>query len=103
MMNTIVGAMNCRKPKVENGIRRVRVVHSLQEWQADTTRVAFTVNDGDFGKSEIIAILSRDDLFVTRRPRDESIASFADALAQIQRDRPGNIIGMASRILDARP
>ncbi|HEX9859518.1 MAG TPA: serine/threonine protein kinase, partial [Paracoccaceae bacterium] len=89
--------------RVENGIRRVRVLHSITDFAQDNRLMAMRVTDGDFGKSEIIAILSRDDLFETRRPRDESVASFAEALAEIQQERPGNIIGMATRILDARP
>ena len=61
------------------------------------------VLDSDFGKSEIIAFLTLGDLFDTRRPRDESVASFAEALALAQGERPGNVIGFASRILESRP
>lgn len=85
------------------GLRRMRVLYSFDDLREGKKLLAVRVLDGDFGKSEIIAILSHDDLFATRRPTDESIASFAEALAQVQKDRPGNIIGMASRILDARP
>ena len=85
------------------GVRRMRVLYPLNDLRSDKKLLAIRVLDGDFGKSEIIAILSHDDLFPTRRPSDESIASFAEALAQVQKDRPGNIIGMATRILDARP
>jgi eukaryotic-like serine/threonine-protein kinase len=88
---------------VENGVRRIRVLHSLADQQADTRRLAVRVNDGDYGKSEIVAILSRTDLFQVRRPRDESVASFAEALAEIQKKQPGNIVGLASRLLDSRP
>ena len=85
------------------GLRRMRVLYSFDDLREGKKLLAIRVLDGDFGKSEIIAILSNDNLFATRRPTDESIASFAEALAQVQKDRPGNIIGMASRILDARP
>jgi hypothetical protein len=88
--------------QVEGGLRRVRVLHTVSDAKT-FKRLATTVNDGDFGKSEIIAILSRQDLFDTRRPSDESIASFVKALEEVQRQDPGNIIGMASRILEARP
>lgn len=85
------------------GVRRMRVLYPLSDLRNGKKLLAIRVLDDDFGKSEIIAILSHDDLFTTRRPSDESIASFAEALAQVQKDRPGNIIGMATRILDARP
>ena len=88
---------------VENGVRRIRVLHSITDFTRDNRLMAFQVQDGNFGKSEIVAILSRTDLFETRRPRDESIASFAEALAAIQKDQPGNIIGLATRLLDSRP
>jgi eukaryotic-like serine/threonine-protein kinase len=86
-----------------DGVRRVRVLYSYDELRQRKNLIATRVLDGDFGKSEVIAILSHDDLFDMRRPTDESIASFAAALAEVQKQRPGNIIGMASRILDARP
>ncbi len=88
---------------VQNGVRRIRVLHSLADQLADNRLMAFSINQGDFGKSEIVAILSRDPLFDVRRPRDESVASFAEALAEIQRKDPGNIIALASRLLDSRP
>jgi eukaryotic-like serine/threonine-protein kinase len=86
-----------------DGTRRVRVLYSFDDLRKNNKRLAMRVLDGDFGKSEVIAILSRDDLFSTRRPKDESIASFVEALAKVQKERPGNIIGMATRVLDARP
>ncbi|WP_149141258.1 protein kinase domain-containing protein [Gemmobacter caeruleus] len=88
---------------VADGVRRVRVLWSVDEFKADRTRLAMQVTDRDFGKSEILAILTREDLFDTRRPRDESIASFAESLAVAQKERPGNIIGLASRLLESRP
>ena len=88
---------------VENGVRRVRVLHSIADLTRDNRLMAFKISDGDFGKSEVIAVLSRTDLFETRRPRDESVASFAEALEGIQKDQPGNIVGLATRLLDSRP
>jgi hypothetical protein len=88
---------------MDNGVRRVRVLHALAELQTDRNLLAFKVTEGDFGKSEIVAILSRRPLFDVRRPRDESVASFAEALAEIQQRDPGNIIALASRLLDSRP
>jgi hypothetical protein len=88
--------------RIEGGLRRVRVLYSISEFQADQTRLAFRITDGDFGKSEIIAILSRTPLFDMRRPRDESVTSVAEALAETIRGRDDQIIGVASRIIDAR-
>jgi hypothetical protein len=88
---------------VENGMRKVRVLFSFDEFLADNRKIAMKINDGDFGKSEFLAFLTVSDLFDTRRPRDESITSFAEALAFAQQEHPGNIIGFASRILESRP
>ncbi len=88
---------------VENGVRRIRVLHSLADQAQDPRRMAFKVTAGDFGKSEVVAILSRKPLFDVRRPRDESVASFAEALAEIRQQDAGNIVALASRLLDTRP
>ncbi len=89
--------------KVDGSTRRVRVLFSLGEKKTDTSLLAMRVTEGDYGKSEIIAFLTQEDLFDTRRPGDESIAAFAEALAEAQAQRPGNIMGFASRILETRP
>ncbi|MEM9496430.1 MAG: serine/threonine-protein kinase [Pseudomonadota bacterium] len=88
---------------VANGVRQVRVLFSVEEFLADNSRLAMRVNESDYGKSEVIAILSRSNLFDLRRPRDESVTSVADALAEALAGRSGEIIGVASRIIDARP
>jgi hypothetical protein len=88
---------------VENGLRRVRVAFSMAEYKADESLLAFEIEETDFGKSEIIAFLTVDDMFSVRRSKDESIASLADDLEKIQDSLPGNVIGFASRILDSRP
>ncbi|TCO70536.1 serine/threonine protein kinase [Rhodovulum euryhalinum] len=88
--------------RVEGGLRRVRVLHSVEEFRADPGRLAFRITDGDFGKSEIIAILSKTPLFDMRRPRDESVTSVAEALAETLEGREDQVLGVASRIIDAR-
>lgn len=88
---------------LENGIRRIRVLHSVQEFEADRTRLAFRISDENFGKSEIIAILSREPLFAVRRPRDESVESFAQGLREALEADPGLIEAVAARVLEARP
>jgi hypothetical protein len=88
---------------VENGIRRIRVLYSIDEFMADQRRMAMKIAPTDFGKSEIVAILSRENLFGIRRPRDESTASFAEALTAIQAQSPENITAVATRLLDSGP
>ncbi len=88
---------------VEGGTRRVRVLFSVAENKADNRLPKAEVTASDYGKSEIIAFLTEGDLFDTRRPGDESIGSFAEALATTLATRPGNIVGFASRILETRP
>jgi eukaryotic-like serine/threonine-protein kinase len=88
---------------IEGGQRRVRVLHSVAEVKADGSLLGTLVNEANFGKSEVIAILSRTSLFGIRRPRDESVSSFAEALEAIVREEPGNIVSIATRVIDARP
>ncbi len=88
--------------QVDNGIRRVRVLWSLDQLKQDPSRLAVQVSAGDYGKSEVIAILSKTPLFDLRRPRDESVASVAEALAATLKGREDQVIGVASRIIDAR-
>ncbi len=88
---------------VENGQRQIRVLHSMEDLAQKRGYLGITVDKDSFGKSEVIAILSRTSLFGIRRPKDESTASFADALAEILREEPGNIVSIATRVIDARP
>ena len=74
---------------VENGLRRVRVAFSMAEYDADKSLLAFKIEETDFGKGEIIAFLTVDDMFSVRRSKDESIASLADDLEKIQDSLPG--------------
>ena len=88
---------------VADGIRAVRVIYSATEFRANPELISFTVTPQDVGRAEIIAIVSKEPLFAVRRPRDESVASFAEALGQIAREDPGNITAIATRLLDSRP
>ncbi len=88
---------------VEGGVRRVRVLHSTTPVPGRGPVLAIVIEPELFGKSEVIAILSKTPLFAIRRPRDESVASFAEALAQIVKEEPGNILSIATRLLDSRP
>lgn len=88
---------------IENNQRRIRVLYSMADVKAGKGVFATVVNEDSFGKSEVIAFLSRTSLFGIRRPKDESIASFAEALTEIVREEPGNIVSIATRVIDARP
>ncbi|MCV2890302.1 serine/threonine protein kinase [Ruegeria aquimaris] len=87
---------------ISNGLRDIRVLWSIPEFQEDNSRLAMQVTEGDYGKSEIIAILSRTPLFDMRRPRDESVSSVSEALAETLQGRESDILGVASRIIEAR-
>lgn len=89
--------------EVENGLRRVRVLWPISALQQDERRLAIQVDADNYGKSEVIAIVSTNALFDMRRPRDESVASLAAALADTLKGREREIIGVASRIIDSRP
>ena len=86
-----------------DGIRRVRVIHSIADFKADPDKIAFSVTPTDVGRAEIIALVTKTPLFAVRRPRDESVASFAEALAEIAKNEPENILSIATRLLDSRP
>jgi len=89
--------------EVLGGVRQVRVLHSVDEFKQNNDLLAFEITEGDYGKSEVIAILSKTELFDLRRPRDESVSSFAQALEEALAGREDQIIAVSSRIIDARP
>ncbi|MCE6959780.1 protein kinase [Cereibacter sphaeroides] len=91
-----------RLGQVADGVRTVRVMPV--EYDAGGTRGLFAlqVDKENFGKSEIVAILSRGDLFQVRRPKDESVASFVQALDEISRNEPERLVALARRILEMR-
>jgi hypothetical protein len=81
----------------------VRVLHPKSSLTSDPSLLAVEVLEESYGKSEVIAILSSEPLFDIRRPRDESPASVASALAERLKGRDDVIIGIAARIIDAQP
>ena len=87
---------------VDGGIRRIRILWPRQEAIADPSRFGFVIDDEDYGKSEIIAILTHEELFPARRPPKESAESLADALAEALAARPDVAIALATRLIDAR-
>ena len=88
---------------VVDGIRRVRVLHSMADIDAGRGLYSITVNTDSFGKSEILAILSKHSLFEGRLPETLSVGGLADELKDEITKDPGNIVSIASRVIDARP
>jgi hypothetical protein len=79
------------------------VLHRLADLANDPNLMAMRVTDADFGKSMVVAILSDRPLFPTRRPTEESVASFVAALTETRAADPGNLRAVATRLLDSRP
>ena len=88
---------------VVDGVRRVRVLYSLDDIRTGKGVYSITVDPANFGKSEIIAILSKASLFGTRLPATLSVSGLADELKDVIAREPGNIVAIASRVIDARP
>jgi eukaryotic-like serine/threonine-protein kinase len=88
---------------IVDGVRRVRVLHSLEDIKAKRGEFMILVNAESFGKSEIIAILSKTSLFGTRLPATMSVGGLADELQAVIARDPENIVAVASRVIDARP
>ena len=89
--------------EVIDGVRRVRVLYSLNDIQTGKGVYSIKVDPANFGKSEIIAILSKTSLFGTRLPATLSVSGLADELTDVIAKDPGNIVSIASRVIDARP
>lgn len=89
--------------QVVDGVRRVRVLFTLDEIKAKRGPYMITVDSTNFGKNEIIAILSKRPLFETRLPETLSVGGLADELASVIAKDPDNIVSIATRVIDARP
>ncbi|MBB1490597.1 serine/threonine protein kinase [Paracoccus sp. MC1854] len=81
----------------------VRALWTADEVKAVRGRAGFTVNDKDFGKAGLFALISQGPLFPERRPGDESAASFAEAVAARRAARPDLVLAATFRALDLRP
>lgn len=88
---------------VIDGVRRIRVLGSMADLRAGTSVFSIEVEPSNFGKSEIIAILSKRPLFGTRLPETLSVGGLADELADVIAKDPESIVSIASRVIDARP
>ncbi|MDF3905794.1 serine/threonine-protein kinase [Paracoccus sp. AS002] len=87
----------------EGALSRVRVLWPAGDAGLGPGRIAFRVNDRDFGKAGIFAFVTRGPLFDERRPGDESADAFAEALAARRAADPQRILAATQRILDLRP
>lgn len=88
---------------VEGGLRRIKVMPVEYEANGKKQLFALQIDTTNFGASEIIAITSRTPLFDIRRPKDESVASFAQAIDAYLAANPDGITAIATRLLDSRP
>jgi tRNA A-37 threonylcarbamoyl transferase component Bud32 len=87
--------------RVEDGVRRVRVAHSMAERAEDPSVIAFQVNE-NFGKTLIIAFHTEEPLFDELRPISESAEAFAEALEARIAARPLDGAEFATRLIDTR-
>lgn len=84
-------------------LRIVRVLWPADEIGAGRGRIGFSVNDKDFGKVGLFALISQGPLFPDRRPGEESAASFAEAVEARRAARPDLVLAATFRALDLRP
>ena len=88
---------------VRGGVRRVRVLHSRAAWCEDKTVNASVIDTKDWGKVEVIAILSETPLFTVDGPhKGQSVESLEEELGPVLAERQNEILGAAARIIDAR-
>ena len=95
--------------EVAAGVRRVPVLHSRETSRADRSLLdPMVINDKSFGKVEVLALLTRTPLFDVALPTGSRetgglrIDAFAEQVTTALRDRPDEILGVATRIIDAR-
>ncbi|WP_299767776.1 serine/threonine-protein kinase [uncultured Tateyamaria sp.] len=89
--------------EVEGGLRRIRVLHTIDEFLADNSKAATRIADTNYGKSEIIAILSDESLFDGLYPTTMSVDGTVEALEEVMKTRPENVRAVRFSIIDARP
>lgn len=87
----------------EGGLQRIRVLHSIPEFAADNSRLATRIGADNYGKTDIVAILSTDSLFDGLYPTTMSVAATVEALQEVMETRPQNIRAVRYAIIDARP
>lgn len=88
---------------VDAGIRKIRLLLSEDEIRSGVLGLGFRVTAQSFGKSEIYAILTDKQLFEGRRPANESIDGFIEAFVEEVAKNEVTFLGLATRLIDARP
>ncbi|MDA8586558.1 serine/threonine-protein kinase [Rhodobacteraceae bacterium] len=88
--------------EIEGGVRRIPVLHPRSVLASDPNKLVMEVTEGDFGKSEVVALLSKKPLFDIRRPRDESTESAKEALTDALASSENDLISVSTRIIEAR-
>ncbi len=88
---------------VQDSVRTITVAQSKHDPVLPGKPRKLEINKESYGKMEIVAILTRDDLFDLRRPGLETVEGLAEALAKIQDEMPGNVLAMATSLLESRP
>ncbi|MEM9319492.1 MAG: protein kinase [Pseudomonadota bacterium] len=83
--------------------RIVPILSSVADYTADRNLLAMRIGADDYGKSEVIAIVSREPLLDLRRPRDESIEASIEAIQAALEGREDALTAIAYRVIDARP
>lgn len=81
-----------------SGVVSVRVAFGLAE-AANTSRLAFKVDDSTLGKSKIVVLHSARPLFDSMRPSTESAVGYAEALRDRAADNLAIIYSLDSRII----
>lgn len=84
-----------------DGQWQVPFLHSAQTYRANRSKPAIQI-DPEFGKNEIIAIVSDRPLDTIRRPKEESAASAAQMLRELFQQNQAEILGIASRVIESR-
>ncbi|MEO0915949.1 MAG: hypothetical protein AAFY31_03055, partial [Pseudomonadota bacterium] len=88
--------------RAEGGVRRIPVLYPRAILEENPTKLVVEVMQGSYGKSEVVALLTRRPLFSVRRPREESTTSVKEALTDALAGRESEIVGIATRIIEAR-
>ncbi len=88
--------------RIEGGVRRVPVLYPRSVLAEDPAKLVVEVMQGEYGKSEVVALLTNAPLFDVRRPREESTTSVNEALTEALAGRESEVIGVATRIIEAR-
>ncbi len=77
----------------------VRVAYSLSEAAEVPNRLAFVIDANSLGKSKILVLYSKTEMFDGVRPTTESAASYADALTTARGDGRLSVMSLDSGIL----